>query len=90
MRRRTKTVGSAKTRLRRSTKQKRRHGSVAQRVPRNFGRETEIEPLTRELNTIAEQQRATTEVLKLISSSFGDPQPVFASILASAAWIGAR
>jgi hypothetical protein len=92
MRRRTKTVRSAKTRLRRSTKQKRRHGSVAQRqrVPRNFGRETEIEPLTRELNTIAEQQRATTEVLKLISSSFGDPQPVFASILASAAWIGAR
>ena len=36
------------------------------------------------MSTIAEQRRATTEVLKLISSSFGDPQPVFASILASA------
>jgi two-component system, NtrC family, sensor kinase len=36
------------------------------------------------MSTIAEQQRATTEVLKLISSSSGDPQEVFASILASA------
>jgi GAF domain-containing protein len=54
------------------------------RISRTFRRENEIEPLTRELNTITEQQRATTEVLKLISSSSADPQPVFASILASA------
>src|SRR5262249_41039461 len=62
------------------------HGSITQRrrISRTLGRETEIEPLTHELNAITEQQRATTEVLKLISSSFGDPQPVFASILASA------
>ena len=53
-------------------------------MSRVFRREPEIQPLTGELNTIAEQQRATTEVLKLISSSFGDPQPVFANILASA------
>src|SRR5262249_11224149 len=87
MRRRSKSVGgSAKTRLRKTAKQKRRHGSITQRrrAIRAFRRETELEPLTRELNTIVEQQRATTEVLKLISSSFGDPQPVFANILASA------
>jgi GAF domain-containing protein len=36
------------------------------------------------VNTIAELQRATTEVLKLISSSSADPRPVFANILASA------
>jgi len=39
------------------------------------------------MSTIAEQQRATTEVLKLIGSSSGGPQEVFASILASAARI---
>jgi len=57
------------------------------RVSRTFRRDTEIDSLTREMSTIAEQQRATTEVLKLISSSSGDPQEVFASILASAVQI---
>jgi signal transduction histidine kinase len=87
MRRRSKSVGrSVKTRLRKTTKQKRRHASISQRrrVSRTVRRETEIDPLTRELNTIAEQQRATTEVLKLIGSSSTDPQLVFANILASA------
>jgi two-component system, NtrC family, sensor kinase len=81
MRRRSKsTGGSAKARLRNSITQRRR-------VSRTVRRGTEIESLTREMSTIAEQQRATTEVLKLISSSSGDPQEVFASILASAARI---
>lgn len=86
MRRRSKSAGGSKTRLRRRAAQKRPYGSTTRRrgISRVFRRETEIQPLTGELNTIAEQQRATTEVLKLISSSFGDPQPVFASILASA------
>ncbi|MFY9841403.1 MAG: GAF domain-containing protein [Xanthobacteraceae bacterium] len=47
-------------------------------------RETEVERLSRELNTIAEQQRATAEVLKLINRPSGDPQSVFANILANA------
>ena len=39
--------------------------------------------LDRELNEAAEQQRATSEVLRLIGGLSGDLQPVFASILAS-------
>ena len=46
--------------------------------------ETEVERLTRELNTIAEQHRATAEVLKLIGRPSSDPQSVFANILANA------
>src|SRR5215471_448715 len=87
MRRHSKSIGgSAKTRLRKKATQKRRHGSIAQRprVSRTVRRDTEIDSLTREMSTIAEQHRATTEVLKLISSSSGDPQEVFANILASA------
>src|SRR5262249_44846454 len=68
--------GSAKTRLRKTATQKRRHGSITQRrrISRALRRETKI----------AEEQRATTEVLKLIGSSSADPQIVFANILASA------
>jgi len=87
MRRRSKSdSGSAKARLRKTTKQKRRYASISQRqrVSRTVQRDTEIDPIIRELNTIAEQQRATTEVLRLIGSSSTDPQLVFANILASA------
>jgi two-component system, NtrC family, sensor kinase len=47
-------------------------------------RETDVERLTREVDTIAEQQRATAEVLKLIGGPSDDPQSVFANILANA------
>src|SRR5215467_8845023 len=90
MRRRSKSIGgSAKTRLRKKATQQRRHGSITQRrrASRTVRPGTEIDSRTREMSTIAEQQRATTEVLKLISSSVGDPQEVFANILASAARI---
>jgi signal transduction histidine kinase len=48
-------------------------------------RDAEVARLTRELTQIAEQQLATSEVLRLIGSSSGDLEPVFTSILASAA-----
>src|SRR5215470_17874792 len=90
MRRRSKSIGgSAKTRLRKKATQQRRHGSITQRrrASRTVRPGIEIDSRTREMSTIAEQQRATTEVLKLISSSVGDPQEVFANILASPARI---
>src|SRR5215831_5880964 len=71
MRRRSKSIG----------------GSVKTRLRKKATQKRRHGSLTREMSTIAEQQRATTEVLKLISSSSGDPQEVFANILASAARI---
>ena len=87
MRRRSKSSGgSAKTRLRKTATQVRPDGSTTRRrrISRSPRRETDVERLTRELSTIAEQQRATGEVLKLISSPSDDPQSVFANILANA------
>src|SRR5262249_49873441 len=43
-----------------------------------------IARLKRELNEAAEWQKATSEVLRVISSSSGDIQPVFATLLANA------
>jgi two-component system, NtrC family, sensor kinase len=87
MRRRSKAPGgSAKSRLRKTTARARRRGSTTwhRRISSTLRHKAEIEQLTRELNTIAEQQRATAEVLKLIGSPSDDPQSIFANILANA------
>ncbi|HEX8895285.1 MAG TPA: hypothetical protein VF783_18305, partial [Terriglobales bacterium] len=57
---------------------------VHRRGSSNAGPETEAARLRHELDKALEQQAATAGILKLISSSSGDPRPVFADILASA------
>jgi two-component system, NtrC family, sensor kinase len=86
MKRRSKSGGGpAKARRRgRATTQRRQAPARAPRGAAAPGRDTEIERLTRELNQAAEQQLATSEVLRLIGGSSGDLQPVFANILESA------
>jgi hypothetical protein len=85
MRRRDKAGGKAAKTQRPKTLKRHNAPKIVQRgISFATGEQTNVEQLTRELAEAREREAATSKVLKVISSSAGDLQPVFHAILANA------
>ena len=94
MKRRSKAGGKVVKAGRRKAATPKRASSAKGAPGRPFlatGQETEVARLTRELHDALEQRTASSEILRVISASPGDVQPVFDTIVASAVRLcGAR
>src|SRR6266851_4665528 len=73
-----------KSRSRKTATRKRRTAPTSARRSPAAGAQTKIARMRRELDEALAQQKATSEVLRMISASPGELKPVFASILANA------
>src|SRR5215469_8706104 len=79
--RRHSRAGSAKSRRRKPAALKRASGMAQPRSSSAAVEETEITRLTSELAEARQEQVATTDILRIISSSFASLEHVFKTIL---------
>jgi len=85
MRRRSKAGGKpVKAQRRQTPKRQKAAQAVSRRSSSAVGQGTQLALLARERNEALERLAATSEILKVISASPGDPSPVFDAILRNA------